>query len=54
MRSLQKSIIDPKTRWAVELVIYLSNGFGTFHNINMGSVGQRAAKLLSFKVRGLK
>ena len=35
-------------------MVYLSNGFRTFHIINMGSLGQRAAKLLAVKVRGLK
>ena len=36
------------------MVVYLSNGFRTFHTINMGSVGQRAAKLLAVNVGGLK
>ena len=35
-------------------MIKLSNGFRTFHTINMGSVGQRAAKLLAVNVKGLK
>ena len=35
-------------------MVYLSNGFRTFHTINMGSVGQRAAKLLAVNVGGLK
>ena len=35
-------------------MVYLSNGFRTFHNINMGYVGQRAAKLLAVKVGVLK
>ena len=33
---------------------YLSNGFRTFHTINIGSVGQRAAKLLAVNVEVLK
>ena len=36
------------------MVVYLSNGFRTFLTINMGSVGQRAAKLPAVKVGGLK
>ena len=43
-----------KRSWAVELVVYLSNGFRTFHTINMKSVAQRAAKLLAVNVGGLK
>ena len=35
-------------------MIKLSNGFRTFHTIDMGSVGQRAAKLLAVNVGGLK
>ena len=34
--------------------MYLLNGFRTFHTINMGSVGKRAAKLLAVNVGGLK
>ena len=54
MRAMQKSIIGPKRSWAVELVVYLSNLFRTFHTINMGSVGQRAEKLLAVNIGGLK
>ena len=35
-------------------MVYLSNGFRTFNTVNMGSVGQRAAKLLAVNVGGLK
>ena len=51
MRSLRTSIIDPKN---VAGLVYLSNGLRTFLTINMGSVGQRAAKSLAVKIRGLK
>ena len=33
---------------------YLFNGFRSFDIVNMGSVGQRASKLLAVKVGGLK
>ena len=36
------------------MVVYFSKGFRSFHTGNMGSVGQRVAKLPALKVRGLK
>ena len=36
------------------MVVYFSKGFRSFHTGNMGSVGQRAAKLPALKVGGLK
>ena len=38
----------------LKLVMYIGRGFRSFHTGNMGSVGQRAAKLLAVKVGGLK
>ena len=33
---------------------YFAKGFRSFHTGSVGSLGQRAAKLLTFKVGGLK
>ena len=35
-------------------MLYFKKGFGSFNIENLGSVGQRAAKLLAFKVGGSK
>ena len=35
-------------------MVYFSKGFKPFHTGNMGSVGQRAAKLPALKFGGLK
>ena len=34
----------------LEIMLYLEKGFISFHTGNIGSVGQRAAKLLSIKI----
>ena len=36
-----------------ELLMYIERGLRSFHTGNIGSVGQRATKLLAFKVKGL-
>ena len=38
----------------LELLICFVKGYRSFHTGSIGSVGQRAANLLAFKVRGLK
>ena len=38
----------------LEMLIYFEEGFRSFHTFNIGSIGQRAAKLLAVKVGGLK
>ena len=38
----------------LELLIHFKEGFRSFHTSNLGSVSQRAAKLLAVKVEGLK
>ena len=35
-------------------MLYFGKGFGSFHTGNMGTVGQRASKLLAVKVGVLK
>ena len=37
-----------------ELLPYIERGFRSFHTDNIGSIGQRGAKLLAVKVGGLK
>ena len=55
MRSLLDSKIDPKNlARLLNWLVYFAKGFRSFHTCNMGSVGQMAAKLLAFKVGGLK
>ena len=39
---------------ASQYLRHLFNGFRSFSIVNMGSVGQRASKLLAVKVGGLK
>ena len=39
---------------ASEYSKYLFKGFRSFNTVNMGSVGQKASKLLAVKVGGLK
>ena len=34
----------------LDLLIHFEEGFMSFHTLNIGSVGQRAAKLLSIKL----
>ena len=38
----------------LELLIYFEKGLRSFYSGNIGSVGQRAAKLLGVKIRVLK
>ena len=38
----------------LEMVIYFEEGFRSVHKINIGSVGQMAAKLPAFKLGGLE
>ena len=38
----------------LEKLIYFEEGFRSFHASNIGSAGQRAAKLLAIKFGGLK
>ena len=49
MSSHQESKIYP-----LELLTYFKKGFRSFQTVNLGSVGQTAAKLLAFKLGGLK
>ena len=47
---LRRQNIPLKFRQPLELLMYIEKGFRSFHTGNMGSVGQRAAKLLSVKL----
>ena len=38
----------------LKLLMYIGRGFRSFNAVNIGSQGQKATKLLAFKVGGLK
>ena len=54
IRSLWESKMTLKMLPASWYLLYLFKGFRSFNIVNMGSVGQRASKLLAVKVGGLK
>ena len=39
---------------SLKILIYFKEGFRSFHPFDIGSVGQRAARLLAVKIGGLK
>ena len=47
-------ILPSKCCQILEMLIHFKEGYRSFHTSNIGSVGQRAAKLLAVKVGGLK
>ena len=52
--NLREQNLSLKCCNSLEILIYFGKGFRSFHTVNMGSVGQRAVKLLAVKVGGQK
>ena len=52
--SLRRQNLLLKCCQSLELFIYIGKRFRSFHTGNIGSVGQKAAKLLAIKVGGHK
>jgi len=51
---LREKTLSLKSYYSLELLICKGEGFRSFHAGKIGSVGQRASKLLAAKVGGLK
>ena len=52
LRELNKPTL--KCFQSLKMLIYFEEGFRSFHTFNVGSVGQRVAKLQAVKIGGLK
>ena len=51
---MREKTLSLKSYYSLELLICKGKGFRSFHAGKIGSVGQRASKLLAAKVGGLK
>ena len=51
---LRRLKIKLKNFQPIEMLLHFEEGPRSFHTFNIGSVGQRAVKLLTDKVEGLK